>query len=260
MATVIFGFTSLNVADGNSLKEINGALVNQDDMALGSYDTRMCLYQLNATSGAAESIPTVVTPSANSGLKRWELKAILAADLMVVGLSALQLVGTDSDKKLVSFSPTNHGILVGSSTAPATSLAVGGTGKLLKGVSAGDPTWSTVALTEGANQFQFENGSASLEVGADSDVQIIGAAVSITDDLSIVQSLEVNGAFGIQLLSYGQKNTLTLNEDLIVGDGYAGTIRFTAASKTLTVHENTTLNGTPSPGGGGDFLVVQVFS
>jgi hypothetical protein len=51
-----------------------------------------------------------------------------------------------------------------------------------------------------------------------------------------------------------------LNEDLIVGDGYAGTIRFTAASKTLTVHENTTLNGTPSPGGGGDFLVVQVFS
>ena len=251
MATMIFGFTSLNVADGNSLKEINGALVNQDDMALGIYDERVCLYQLNATSGAAESIPSIVIPSVNSGLKRWELRGILSADLVLNGLTALRIVGTDSSKKLVSYSPTAHGILVGSSTAPAAALAVGGTGKILKGVTGGDPTWSTVELAESSNEFMFASGTASLDVD--------GAAAEITADMTVEQELTVSGDYGTTLESYGQANTLALNESLTIGAGYAGTIRFTAAGKTLSINQNTTLNGTPS-GGGGDFLVMQVFS
>jgi len=63
MATLIYGFTSLDVTDGNSLKEIDGALLNDGDMAMGIYNTRHCFYQVDADSGASESLPDIVSPS-----------------------------------------------------------------------------------------------------------------------------------------------------------------------------------------------------
>ena len=162
MATLIYGFTSLNVADGNSLKEINGALLNDADMALGIYNSQKCFYQLDANSGATESLPDIVSPSLNAGTKRWILKAYLVADITANGLTASKPVFTDANKKLVSTGTlgvdqggtgastlTDHGVLVGSGTSAITALTVGTNGQVLVGSTGADPVFATITDGEG---------------------------------------------------------------------------------------------------------------
>ncbi len=100
MATLIYGFTSLDIADGNSLKEIDGAILNDGDMALGIHYisvspdvTKNCFYVLDADSGAAESLPDIVAPTSNAGNKRWLLKGILASDTTIAGELTIDTVG-----------------------------------------------------------------------------------------------------------------------------------------------------------------------
>lgn len=69
-------------------------------------------------------------------------------------------------------SHTTHGILLGAGTAAIITMSVGATGQLLKGVSAANPTWSTVILTEGENTFNFTNGTAILDIAANCTVNI----------------------------------------------------------------------------------------
>ena len=160
MATLIYGFTSLNVADGNSLKEINGALLNDADMALGIYNSQKCFYQLDANSGATESLPDIVSPSLNAGTKRWILKAYLVADITANGLTASKAVFTDANKKLISIGTlgvdqggtgastlTDHGVLLGSGTDPITALGAMTNGQLVIGSTGNDPVVATI--TEG---------------------------------------------------------------------------------------------------------------
>lgn len=162
MATLIYGFTSLNVADGNSLKEINGALLNDADMALGIYDSKKCFYQLDESSGATESLPDIVSPSLNAGTKRWILKAYLVADITANGLTASKAVFTDANKKLVSIGTlgvdqggtgastlTDHGVLLGSGTDPITALGAMTDGQLVIGKTGADPVVASITDGEG---------------------------------------------------------------------------------------------------------------
>ena len=162
MATLIYGFTSLNVADGNSLKEIDGALLNDGDMALGIYNSMKCFYQLDESSGATESLPDIVSPSLNAGTKRWILKAYLVADITANGLTASKAVFTDANKKLISIGTlgvdqggtgastlTDHGVLLGSGTDPITALGVMTNGQLVIGSTGADPVVASITDGEG---------------------------------------------------------------------------------------------------------------
>lgn len=100
MATLIYGFTSLDVTDGNSLKEIDGALLNDGDMAIGMYGVLNCFYQLDADSGASESLPDIVSPTSNAGTKRWLLRGIISASITLNNTTASLPVWTDASKKL----------------------------------------------------------------------------------------------------------------------------------------------------------------
>jgi len=57
--------TYLDYADGNSLSD--------KDRAFAIVSGLLYLYELNATSGAAESSPNVIAPDTNAGTKRWIL-------------------------------------------------------------------------------------------------------------------------------------------------------------------------------------------
>ena len=162
MTTLIYGFTSLNVADGNSLKEINGALLNDADMALGIYNSQKCFYQLDESSGATESLPDIVSPSLNAGTKRWILRACLVADITANGLTASKAVFTDANKKLVSIGTlgadqggtgastlTDHGVLLGSGTDPITALGAMTNGQLVIGSTGNDPVVASITDGEG---------------------------------------------------------------------------------------------------------------
>ena len=162
MATLIYGFTSLNVADGNSLKELDGATLNDGDMALGIYNSMKCFYQLDESSGATESLPDIVSPSLNAGTKRWILKAYLVADITANGLTASKAVFTDANKKLISIGTlgvdqggtgastlTDHGVLLGSGTDPITALGVMTNGQLVIGKTGADPVVASITDGEG---------------------------------------------------------------------------------------------------------------
>lgn len=87
---------------------------------------------------------------------------------------------------------------------------------------------TTLVITGGANTFSIADGTASLDIAA--------AAT-----LNIDKSLTVDGQ-ATTITGAGQANTLTLNESLTVGDGYSGTLTFSADSKTLTVENTSVVN------------------
>jgi hypothetical protein len=62
---------ALDYVDGNSLSDGSKALVQTNGVAY--------LYRLNASSGAAESSPGIISPDSNAGTKRWILQGIYLA-------------------------------------------------------------------------------------------------------------------------------------------------------------------------------------
>jgi hypothetical protein len=59
--------------------------------------------------------------------------------------------------------------------------------------------------------------------------------------LNIDKSLTVDGQ-ATTITGAGQANTITLNESITIGDGYSGTLTYSAASKTLTVEGTSVVN------------------
>ena len=69
--------TSLTGGGDGALDSYDGALLLDEEMALANVPgDKFYIYLLNATSGAAESVPDVIAPDSNAGLKRWILQSI----------------------------------------------------------------------------------------------------------------------------------------------------------------------------------------
>ena len=87
---------------------------------------------------------------------------------------------------------------------------------------------TTLDLVGGTNTFSITAGTASLDIAA-------GATLNIDKSLTVDgQATTITGA--------GQANTITLNESITIGDGYSGTLTYSAASKTLTVEGTSVVN------------------
>lgn len=128
----------------------------------------------------------------------------------------------------------------------ATTLASEGqanTITLNESFTIGNGTNVTIISEDNATTVTLDN--ATFEVENTNATQRL---VKITSDkdgnttLSLKENLSVGDGYDVTLTALGQANTLTLNEGLTVGDGSSGTITFSAASKTLTVAESITLN------------------
>jgi hypothetical protein len=89
----IFGANSLTGGGDGDLDAIDGATLDDGDMAyvIDAVNDRFYAYTLNASSGAAESSPSVIEPDNNAGTKRWILVALygtsgsLSGNLSVTG-------------------------------------------------------------------------------------------------------------------------------------------------------------------------------
>ena len=69
--------TSLTGGGDGALDSYDGALLLDEEMALANVPgDKFYTYVLNATSGAAESVPDVIAPDNNAGLKRWILQSV----------------------------------------------------------------------------------------------------------------------------------------------------------------------------------------
>ncbi len=82
MASKYWHRTSLTGGIDGSLDNIDGALLSNADKAYVATATAFYVYNLNATSGAAESSPAIISPDRNAGNKRWELVQSFASKTM----------------------------------------------------------------------------------------------------------------------------------------------------------------------------------
>ena len=74
MANNFYPCTSIDGISAGCLQGIPGSVLVDNDSALVPVEANyFSIYRLNATSGAAESLPDIVAPASGAGLKRWEI-------------------------------------------------------------------------------------------------------------------------------------------------------------------------------------------
>lgn len=79
-----YGATSLIGGGSGALDKIDGAALAAGDGAMVITPTGMLAYTLDATSGAAESSPGIITPDTNAGTKRWILVSTAIGEISAV--------------------------------------------------------------------------------------------------------------------------------------------------------------------------------
>jgi hypothetical protein len=83
MALNTYRRTSLTGGGTGALDAIDGATLADNDLCIVMDTSGNChIYRLSASSGASESSPSVISPDANAGTKRWILVDVLFAKLI----------------------------------------------------------------------------------------------------------------------------------------------------------------------------------
>ena len=77
MTTTYYSPKELTGGGADALDFIDGAGLNDDDIAIVSYNNIIYFYRLESTSGAAENSPYVISPDTNAGNKRWLLQSAI---------------------------------------------------------------------------------------------------------------------------------------------------------------------------------------
>jgi hypothetical protein len=125
---------------------------------------------------------------------------------------------------------TNHTVQVGNVAGTLTSLAVGTTGKYLRGVTTSDPIWSTLTLPNTVALGDVLVASATNVVGVVNDVANAGYVLTV--NVGGAPSFQSPGAGGIGTLA-GDSGTATGATVTIAGT--TNQITTTAASATVTL-------------------------
>jgi len=117
-----------------SMDSYDGANLNDGDGCFVVISGRLCVYYVDATSGAAETVespcPLIVSPDVNPGAKRWKLSKILDGD---------------ADLRLLA-DPSAWRIFYSDASGAITELALGTAGEFLKSQGAAAvPIWDTPA-------------------------------------------------------------------------------------------------------------------
>jgi hypothetical protein len=112
-------------------------------------------------------------------------------------------------------------------------------------VSGGDIVLGTTSIFSGGDTAQLSNIDA-LDATTEATIE---AAIDTLANLTSIQgrTITLGGNLvtqnnNVTINAIGSARTLTLNESLTVGDGYDGTITFSAVSKTLTVEGTSVVN------------------
>jgi hypothetical protein len=83
MAVNTYRRTVLTGSGTGSMAAIDGAVLADNDLCIVMDTSGNCyIYRLSASSGASESIPSIILPLANAGTKRWVLADVFFAKLI----------------------------------------------------------------------------------------------------------------------------------------------------------------------------------
>lgn len=97
MASKGYGAIALTGGGTGALDKIDGSILNDGDVAkvTDAVNDIKYEYTLNASSGAAESSPLVISPDNNAGTKRWVLTSIVASTLTLASGTSINEFSTD---------------------------------------------------------------------------------------------------------------------------------------------------------------------
>jgi hypothetical protein len=115
-------FIALTGGGTGALDKYDGVALKDGDPAVGIYDGKLYAYKLNATSGAAESSPSIIAPDTNAGDKRWILQSPYGQ--LILGETSADAYRGDRGKTAYDHSQTAHVPTVG--TAANSFLVSGG--------------------------------------------------------------------------------------------------------------------------------------
>lgn len=202
----------------------------------------------NSTDKLAHSANTMTV----SGFTTWDFGAVATIDFNAIAVSVTGLSSLDVNASFTASTLTSDAGVSGTTITASVGFALGNgdyigiTGNeiitfntagtiIFSGATFGDGTaaldgsgaWSGatyngLSITAAANTFLLAQGTASLDVAA---------AIDVDFD----KNLTVSGAFGTVLQSNGQENTLLLNENLTVGDGFNFTLLSEDTANSITL-------------------------
>ena len=85
-----YGATGLTGGTAGDLDNIDGAVLAEGDQAtVTTSSDKTYEYRLDASSAAAESSPTVISPDNNAGDKRWILSGMVTDNPAITGTSTI---------------------------------------------------------------------------------------------------------------------------------------------------------------------------
>ena len=198
---------------GDCLDGIDGASLSDGDAAnvvrnnAGSYE--VYTYFLNATSGASESSPSVISPDSNAGTKRWHLASLYGASTISPSANnpAIYFDETDGTDWWVGIDDVGNSLEFRNSATVGTSvqLELTESGVLTATGNMQAPAFvpSTAANAAGeigyaSNAFSWYANSEDLIATATSDMWTFSsgtsAAVTFTPAVTVTGTLTANGA------------------------------------------------------------------
>jgi hypothetical protein len=208
------GATSLTGGGAGAVDALASAGLTTGDCVYTITSTGLYCHRYDSTSATAESSPDVIAPDDIAGGNgRWLWVAFFGADVLT---ELLKLYDTDKTHTLsIKWNEDDSGDRV------LNLLVAGGDRSLTlnENLTIGDGGNVTITAEDAAGSITLDNASLEVEdtVGSGNTIKfVIG-----TDDAS---------------------RTVTLSENLTIGDGNAGTITFTGASKTLSVEDDSVVN------------------
>lgn len=205
-----YGATGLIGGNSGDLDNIDGTNLASGDGAFVITSTGLYIYYLNATSGASESSPDIISPDANAGNKRWILIDIIGEDAI---FELLKLYDTDKTHTLsVKWNEDDSGDRV------LNVLVAGGDRSLTlnENLTVGDGGNVTITAEDAAGSITLDNASLEVEdtIGSGNTIKfVIG-----TDDAS---------------------RTVTLSENLTIGDGYDITLTAEDTAGSIVLDKQT---------------------
>jgi len=165
MADIIaYKCTALTGGTADSLDAINGNLLADNDFAFALVGGLAYLYNLNASSGAAEDSPRVIAPDTNPGNKRWILQSSIAT-----GATTEMLVGSGNAVPTWT-TATGTGAPV-RATSPTLNAAI------QKGPAAITSFAGTVSTSGSSTTVTFTSAADAILAGYNATNPILGATL-----------------------------------------------------------------------------------
>ena len=194
MAATVYYRQGLDGNGSTDLDAIAGATLADNDIAFVMTGTAFYVYKLDASSGAAQSLPNVVAPDSPSGSERWILQTVQNVQTLeyenVTTTTALEVAKTYNDSSGASNAHTLP-LLSGTSAGETINLYISGTDRTVTieehATDGGTEVWTGYSI--GDHVTLVSNGSAWL---VQNEYVTVYGRLAKTADETIVTSAVVN--------------------------------------------------------------------